>query len=1194
MQPTTMALNGIACNPIKALGKLTLNITIAGLEVPDIEFFVLPTNCPTLIGQTLIRHPMVKSLNLNSTNSTATFTLKSGETGTTKCYAKPDKLFWQSQPNSNSCHDEDIAITKELQVPQFNSIPEKLKWVKENMKLQIEWPDINQASEFADLCIENKAAFGFGGEMGKFPRKVRIPTNGESRAKDQHNIPRAHRKLVDAEIEMMLKNDIIEPCPDNKGFKTPIFLVNKKNGKMRPVMNFKDTLNRVLKDPDPYPMPSTDKTFATFTPGNSFFSSFDLTKGYWQIEIAEEDRHKTSFFWNGQNYQFKRLPFGMTSSGNTFSRELYEVFKSCNFSAENVLFYLDDITIFAKTWEDFIKNHKLFFEAIIKNGLKLNPEKCLVLKNEVPFLGRIIGKEGMKPDPRHVEALNEIQPPRTWKQLQALCGRLVWLSDFVGTKLYEPVKSTSFATLMQPIYALLRNKSKGVKFHWSDEADLCLKQLKKRITKSPFIQFADPSLPFTLTTDASGEGAAGVLMQIQNGQYKVIAAVSTTFNATQRNWSATEKEAYAILWSCERLEYFLSGNSFTIFTDHKSLVFLDKRTFGNAKIANWQQKLSRFRFCVQYIEGTKNVLADWLSRKGDIIEKPGEDPTPAGKFLMLKGTDLKIYIPSWCDDETARGRPELAEFMDTDERASFSAVATFLCQKELEPNPALFRSLELATQQREDSFFGPIMEALEKNSYGKSKLSLGDVMDPQDSKYEFYKKYENDFVLDSCTKVLFINKNGVNQMVVPSNYRKHILYGAHDGFGHCGIDRMTHNLRNFVWEGKLGDIQNYLASCNSCSRRKGRYGQRPLTQGHNLRGKKPFDVLYVDFICMPTARGLKYCLTIMDSFSKYAEAYPSAHDRAIDAARALSRFITRHGVAPQVISSDRGKHFVGSVFTETCKYLGIKTKLHVAWNPKSCAILERWHRTLKNALFIISKERNCLWPDILDYTVQALNANYNAATKTSPFYCIFGRHYNIALPTLSEKEVATNPLSHGMAVNSTLQMAHKFVKLCNQDADLLLDQRTAKTHKKSLLQIGDKVALYRPHSVQNDSKLPWIGDFTITECNDYVAKISGENNWTDWVHLSQLKKLQLRDPDLLLDTEEDSTPILHDLSSKPKSEGVMPTKVATPKPKPVKKKVSSKPPPSVPVRKSSRNSKPVQPFNISSTKNKSYAAVAKS
>ena len=115
--------------------------------------------------------------------------------------------------------------------------------------------------------------------------------------------------------------------------------------------------------------------------------------------------------------------------------------------------------------------------------------------------------------------------------------------------------------------------------------------------------------------------------------------------------------------------------------------------------------------------------------------------------------------------------------------------------------------------------------------------------------------------------------------------------------------------------------------------------------------------------------------------------------------------------------------------------------------------------------------------------------------------------------------------------------------------------------------------------------------------HDYVAKISDGKDWTDWVHLNQLKKLQLRDPDLLLDTDEDSTPVIHDFIPKPKSEGAIPTKteVATPpKPKSKPKKAPRKPPPSVPVRKSSRNSKPVQQFNISSTNTKSYAAVAKS
>lgn len=126
-------------------------------------------------------------------------------------------------------------------------------------------------------------------------------------------------------LKAMLEADVIEECPDNKGFKTPIFLVNKKDGTYRP------------------------------------------------------------HYWNGKNYQFKRLPFGMTSSGNTFSRELMEVLKGCNFSPDNVQVYLDDITVFATNFDDFMKNQRLLFQAVIKNGLKLKPEKCLVLKKEAIY-----------------------------------------------------------------------------------------------------------------------------------------------------------------------------------------------------------------------------------------------------------------------------------------------------------------------------------------------------------------------------------------------------------------------------------------------------------------------------------------------------------------------------------------------------------------------------------------------------------------------------------------------------------------------------------------------------------------------------------------------------------------------------------------------------------------------------------------
>ena len=193
-----------------------------------------------------------------------------------------------------------------------------------------------------------------------------------------------------------------------------------------------------------------------------------------------------------------------------------------------------------------------------------------------------------------------------------------------------------------------------------------------------------------------------------------------------------------MLWSCERLSHFLLGVPFTIFTDHKSLLFLDKRTFGNAKVANWQQKLSRYQFCVQYIQGKQNVLADWLSRRGNDIKKPVEDPRPAGKFLSLKGTSLRVYIPSWCNSEEIEPHGYFADFIGSEEKASFSAVSAFLCSKNFDPDPQQIQSLEIATQQRQDSFFGPIIKALIQNSHhDQPKLSIGDVMDRQDSRYSF-------------------------------------------------------------------------------------------------------------------------------------------------------------------------------------------------------------------------------------------------------------------------------------------------------------------------------------------------------------------------------------------------------------------------------------------------------------------------
>ena len=177
----------------------------------------------------------------------------------------------------------------------FPDLSSKLKYLK--VEKGVEFPEHKnrlELAKFADLLLEN---IDLGDEeLGEFqPYEVPIPTTGESRSQKKHPIPHAFRDKVSSEVESMLQKGVIEYCNDPKGFHSPIQCVKKKDGSMRFCINFKRTLNRVLKDADPYQMPSTESCFQKVGRGNRYFSCLDLKSGYWQLKIQERDRNKTSF-----------------------------------------------------------------------------------------------------------------------------------------------------------------------------------------------------------------------------------------------------------------------------------------------------------------------------------------------------------------------------------------------------------------------------------------------------------------------------------------------------------------------------------------------------------------------------------------------------------------------------------------------------------------------------------------------------------------------------------------------------------------------------------------------------------------------------------------------------------------------------------------------------------------------------------
>ena len=178
---------------------------------------------------------------------------------------------------------------------------------------------------------------------------------------------------------------------------------------------------------------------------------------------------------------------------------------------------------------------------------------------------------------------------------------------------------------------------KDQKFEWTPACQKSFELLKEALCCEPVLKYADVSKPYTLYTDASKFGWAGVLTQKHradvNGKQITmehpVAFVSGLFRGSQLNWAALTKEAFAIYMSVKKLSFYLTDAQILLRSDHKPLEkFLLKNTL-NSKVNNWAMELEAFNIQFDYIKGQNNILVDMLSRLVDI--NPDTPLTPEGQ-----------------------------------------------------------------------------------------------------------------------------------------------------------------------------------------------------------------------------------------------------------------------------------------------------------------------------------------------------------------------------------------------------------------------------------------------------------------------------------------------------------------------------------------------------------------------------------
>ena len=767
-------------------------------------------------------------------------------------------------------------------------------------------------------------------------------------------------------------------------FSYPVFVVWKTlpNGERqgRPVIDIRG-LNKIAQN-DVHPVP-LQADMISFVQGCKYITILDALSFFYHWRVHPEDRHKLTVISHRGQETFNVAVMGYKGSVAYVQRQIDRILREHKAFAKA---YVDDIVVASRSLEEHLRHLNQIFETLINAGICIKPSKAYVGFPSVKLLGEHVNSLGLSTSEEKVRAISMLSFPNSLRKLEAYLGLTCWLRKYVSmyAGLSKPLQDRKTELLKDAPKSGTARKSFSARTRFEPtraEID-SFNAVQAALSQPTFLTHFDANRVLFVDLDSSKEFGIGAMVYHVKGfqlppnlttlakpsadkvlgpadlayparqDVEPILFLSRIINGAESRYWPTELELAGIVWVVRKIRHMIesSATPTIIYTDHGAALGIAKQTTltttstdkMNLRLVRASDYLQRFELVIRHKPGKQHVVPDALSR----LENTYTDPMAPeeGELDALVASLAYCYATS------------LVEMSEEFRQRLIDGYAT-------------------------DPAYKHINKVLDVNG------------DEDAAKLPFVRGPDGlIFRLDVATGD---HAYTARRLCVPQSCVKDILQIAH-GEGHPGYARCLEKASAWYIRHLAKHVREYIRHCPDCqiyqTKRHTAYGSMQPIESPPV----PFHTITIDFIlALPLSEeGFDNAMSVTCKFTKRVTIAPgkttwSARDWAKTLLNQLA--LVDWGL-PKLILSDRDRKFLGELWAELFKLLGVQLLYSTAYHPQTDGQSERTNQTIEIALryYLSALDDPKQWPTVLPRLQSYLNNSISATTGKTPNEAAYG------------------------------------------------------------------------------------------------------------------------------------------------------------------------------------------------------------